>query len=244
MANPTIQQIVDYSRKTLPLAEAKLSDEYYYQSLPLCAIDAVFSIGVRYGATRNVVERFCRYARTERYRPHGSSFPEPKDQLSISQFLKCLDGKDPDVLAEEVFGNRQRTSARSGILKAKAVILFAKELHLAGIDCFQDLTEERIASLEPQIVKIPGQSSLISFGYFQMLAGDDSRIKPDRMIMRFLAEATGQSFERAGAITALQQATQILAQEYPTLTARGLDHEIWKYARDEDAEKSSKKGAA
>jgi hypothetical protein len=49
--------IAEYARKVLPLSSAKLSEEYFYQSLPLCIIDAVFSIGVKYDSTREVVIR-------------------------------------------------------------------------------------------------------------------------------------------------------------------------------------------
>ena len=42
----------------LPLAGARLSDEYYYDSLPQCVIDAVYSIGVNYKSTRNTVIRY------------------------------------------------------------------------------------------------------------------------------------------------------------------------------------------
>ena len=41
------------------LASAALSPSYYYDSLPYCIIDAVFSIGVRYTSTQNVVKSYC-----------------------------------------------------------------------------------------------------------------------------------------------------------------------------------------
>ena len=43
----------------LPLEGATLGREYYYNSLSLCVIDAVFSIGVRYESVRAVVRRYC-----------------------------------------------------------------------------------------------------------------------------------------------------------------------------------------
>lgn len=35
----------------------EVAEEYGYASLPLCVIDSVFSIGVRYEGVRNVIER-------------------------------------------------------------------------------------------------------------------------------------------------------------------------------------------
>jgi hypothetical protein len=42
--------IADYCRLKLDLANAHLSDEYRYRSLPLCVINAVFSINARYAS--------------------------------------------------------------------------------------------------------------------------------------------------------------------------------------------------
>lgn len=101
MTDQIIEQIVSYSMEHLPLEEARLSDEYYYQSLPLCAVDAVFSIGVRYGGVRKVVERFCNYAQIDRYRHHGSSFPKREEQMSTSQFLDNLSAQPTQELEEK-----------------------------------------------------------------------------------------------------------------------------------------------
>jgi len=58
--------VAAHAERVLPLATASLGDDYHYQSLPLCVIDAVFSIGVRYSGTRNVVARYC----THKPAPH------------------------------------------------------------------------------------------------------------------------------------------------------------------------------
>ena len=43
-----VSSVVDQATRVLSLEHARLGEEYFYQSLPLCVIDAVFSIGVRY----------------------------------------------------------------------------------------------------------------------------------------------------------------------------------------------------
>jgi len=48
-----------YCEEVLNLKNARLSDSYYYSSLPLCILDAVYSIGVRYTSTKNAVLRYC-----------------------------------------------------------------------------------------------------------------------------------------------------------------------------------------
>ncbi len=55
-----VDTITAYCRTKLDLTQAILTDQAYsYYSLPLCVIDAVFSIGVRYSSTEATVRRFC-----------------------------------------------------------------------------------------------------------------------------------------------------------------------------------------
>jgi hypothetical protein len=73
-----------------------------------------------------------------------------------------------------LFANRQRTSSRSGILKAEAVYLFAKALLAAGINKFSDLRDRgKLTDAEMRVKEIPGQGSGITFKYFLMLSGED-----------------------------------------------------------------------
>ncbi len=52
----TIDAISAYCRAHLDLTQAVLTDQAYsYYSLPLCVIDAVFSIGVRYSSTEAAI---------------------------------------------------------------------------------------------------------------------------------------------------------------------------------------------
>jgi hypothetical protein len=53
-----VKIITDFCIKNLDLENAKLGNEYFYQSLPLCVIDAVFSIGIKYQTTQAVVQRY------------------------------------------------------------------------------------------------------------------------------------------------------------------------------------------
>lgn len=50
----------------------EVAEEYGYASLPLCVIDSVFSIGVRYEGVRNVIERYCRRVRLPEQAPKGT----------------------------------------------------------------------------------------------------------------------------------------------------------------------------
>ena len=186
-----IEQLADYIIDT-GLKPLPLPKEFFYASLPLCVIDAVFSIGVTYTSTRNTVIRFA-----ERQGwALGPVRDRARGEKTLSDLLACFSGLSPEAAADQLFGNRQRTSTQSGILKAEAVQRFALALQEVGIEDFADLTEERLVAAESSVRQIPGQKSGISFDYFRMLAGDDDRIKPDRMVQRVIAEAIGTAPEQ------------------------------------------------
>ncbi len=68
MNEEEIKKLSEYCDRVLDLKNARLGDEYFYQSLPLCIIDAVFSIGVKYEGTRRTVIRYCDYFNLQRIR--------------------------------------------------------------------------------------------------------------------------------------------------------------------------------
>ena len=201
--------IIETGLKPLPLPE-----EFFYASLPLCVIDAVFSIGVTYTSTANTVARFCeRQGCTKSLAPDA---PRSTGERTISEFLALFDDLTPDQMADDLFGNRQRTSTRSGILKAEAVRQFATALKENGIEDFGDMTETLLTTVKKQVRNIPGQGSGISFDYFRMLAGNDNLTKPDRMVQRYIAKAINTKPERVTpefASSVLQSSITMLAEQ-------------------------------
>lgn len=219
-------------RENLELENARLSKSYYYASLPLCVVDSVFSIGVRYSSVVNTVERFCQFFEIERYREYGSDYPKKVKQITISDLNNQLKNFDSEYLANEVFVNRQRTSTRNGILKAQAVKEFLDILENYSVNYFQDLHKVlNRKDFETDIKLIKGQSSGITLSYFYMLAGDDSLIKPDRMIHRFIEDVIGENVDNQYAGELLKKSSDALKIEFEQITPRLLDHVIWSYQR-------------
>lgn len=225
-----IAALVDLCRAKLPLA-AGYSGDVPYHSLPLCVIDAVFSINARYEAAENAVKRFCEYfslpCRCE-------EIPPQAEQLSVADFVRLYDDYNPSEMAAEVYQNRQRTSTRNGILKADAVLRFSKVLQRFQVDYYQD-TQKIVgrSTFESAIAKIPGQGSGISTLYFYMRIGEQGYVKPDRMIERFISSAIHRTLSIEESADALIRAQRILVKQYPHLTPRGLDALIWTYQRGE-----------
>ena len=228
-----IDRLVAYIRRTLTDLNSPPSDAAYeYASAPLCVIDAVFSIGVRYESTERTVTDFCR--RYGWQRDGRGRTPEH----TITDFLRILQPLENrwEQMADAVFRNRQRTSTRSGILKAEATYRFAKTLRQFGIETFADVLKSGLRNdLREAIKTIPGQGSGLSYAYFLILAGNQDGVKPDRMVTRFVANALGvRSVAPELAEELVRKASTMLRPDFPALVPSSLDNKIWKYQRTQE----------
>ncbi len=223
--------VAEFCKKNLDLKNIQKPNEYGYSSLPLCVIDAVFSIGANYKSTKNTVDKFCKYFQVKQ--TSETHPPDVSEQLSIARFVEINVQYGVEGMAKDVYRNSQRTSTKNGILKAEAVAKFSETLMKFGADYLQDLGKILgKPEFESAIEQIPGQRSGLSLRYFYMLAGEESYVKPDRMVMRFIQSAIGRypSMDEAHEIVA--GACEMLAKENPALTSRLLDHQIWLYQRE------------
>ncbi len=227
-----VAALVHHCMNCLDLNSVELDRDYGYDDLPSCVIDAVFSMGVTYTSTRNTVARFHSFFDI----PQGEKSKNfsPDNRLSVREFLKFYDEYGVEGMTEQVYQNRQRTSTRNGILKSEAVLRFSEVLAQYGVEYLENVGKILgNPDFEQEIQMIPGQRSGISLRYFYMLAGSDDFIKPDRMIDRFVRQATGKSFTPDEATDLIRKSCSILAKTYPGLTPRTLDSEIWRYQRNQ-----------
>ncbi|MCA9911974.1 MAG: hypothetical protein KC496_01440, partial [Anaerolineae bacterium] len=214
-----VQKLADYCEEKLDLSEIRLGEEYGYPTLPLCIIDAIFSINANYTSTANTVKRFAAY------------FDETACS-TVQDFVNLHDQYSAEFLVDHVYKNRQRTSTKNGILKAEAVLEVAKVLLKNDVNILEDM--HRVASdraFQTDYKAIRGQASGVSLRYFYMLTGTEAEVKPDRMILRFIETALGRKVDVKESAKLLIAAANLLAEKYPGLNARNLDHTIWRYQR-------------
>ena len=224
-------KIICFLEENFDLNNMDIPDEYRYQSLPLCLIDAIFSIGVTYTSTANTVKKYCDKFQFKEIRD-GIDFPPISEQETITQFLESIREYGIDNFAENI--NKQRTSSKNGILKIEAVVEWAEILQKHNIETLQDFSEKLDISIEKQLLNVKGQGSGISLAYLKMLCGDSNTLKPDRHILRFLNYISGKIIDAKEAQKIVSNVVIELSQKYEDISVRAIDYKIWEYMKTKD----------
>jgi len=226
------QKFVKYCIDNLDLTQPD-SFENYFASVPICAINAIYSINTKYQAVLNVIENFCNFYGYENMNTKKGEIPKLTGQPKVSEVYQKLKKHSFNELSEKVFCNRQRTSTTNGILKAEAVMKFLKILKDFKIETFQDVPKILLdENFELKVKEIEGQKSGVSLKYFFMLTGSKDQIKPDRMIIGFIKDAIGKLYNGKQALELINfTVKELRKQGFSNLTARHLDNIIWNFQR-------------
>lgn len=213
----------------LALSQTEIKDMRYYSSVALCALDAVFSIRARYYAVVSpLVDRACSLLNIPRFYMCANRMPSEEGQITVSDFKSKLNCTDPNELAE-LLNNRQRTSTKSGILKADAFIRYLDVFTDLKVNTYQDVNR-KVDEINPRLRQIPGQN--VSVDYFFMLAGNTDDVKVDKRINSFVYDAIGRNVPPEQVKDLFRSAVQYYRKGcYPYLTVRMLDHTVWSWQR-------------
>jgi hypothetical protein len=231
-----VARLVSHIKATIDLVRAAKGPPSYWASLPLCIIDSVFSIRAKYPTVVRVVDRW-RLSQEPPWEGEIAHKPTSDSGPTVREFLDVIELRlARGITYAELFGNLQRTSSRSGILKAEATHLFAKALFDSGINTFTDARNRtKLDAAEMRVKEIRGQGSGITFKYLLMQAGEDNYVKADTHLRRFASDALHTDWKHllSGERTEelVKAACVELKSDYPELTPVGLDHAIWSYQR-------------
>ncbi|MFD4268184.1 hypothetical protein [Rhodococcus sp. NPDC058481] len=210
--------------------------ERRWVSATFCVLDAVHSIGAHYdNHVVPVVERVAAdFGIDSPAVP--MSVPESDDPMPLDAFLDRYPSTDALLATTK---NRQNTSTRGGIRKADATLRYAAILRDYGVQTIQDaravLTDlPRLDAVETALRAVPGEgSSGVRRGYLWMLIGDQQTVKPDRMVLRWLARH-GAAVTADTARTLLEDiARQLSATTGRQVSPWEVDHAVWRAARAE-----------
>lgn len=236
-AQQDAQTLLAYCRQELLAPDRWRRPTGYPNSLALCVLDAVWSLGANYDLhVTPILKRYRDYRRGEGHDPETDG---ASDLLGVYQRLGGPTG------FRQAVGNNQRAYPRSHApFKADTVHQAAEALHSQGINTAAQL-RDAVASAHGDLKRawraVPGlHSSLTGWRYLLLLAGIE-QVKPDRMILRFVAKALDVpaarlSEDRAATLLAA------VADAWP-VSVRLLDHSIWRYESGRtvsDAQESNK----
>ncbi|MEW1800344.1 MULTISPECIES: hypothetical protein [Streptomyces] len=192
----------------------------------LCVLDAVFSINADYDRhTAPTCHRYATWAGITSY------LPAPEEQ-PLSQFVTHVRAAGVEAFSEQVLRNRQRTRAHHAApRKTEAALQYAETLASHGVNTLADADAlladtDRLKPVEHALAGIPGHGSGARLSYLWMLVGADDRIKPDRMILRWLEDVLHRR-------VTTPEATRLITEAAAQLgcTPWELDHAIWKTQR-------------
>ncbi len=212
-----LDALLEHIARTLGAPKEWPEPDGYPDSLALCVLDAIWSIGVRYRGVQNVVAEYRALRRSAGADPNRDGAVELQDAIA------GVGG--PEAFADAVH-NRQLTSTHNGLLKAAAVDEACTALLSSGIATTADLRSAEGDSLESVNAAwrgVPGQGSGISWRYLLLLTGKQE-VKPDRMIVGFVEDALGRrptTDEAADAMTAAGTRLDV--------SLRALDHAAWRH---------------
>ena len=221
---PTIDQVRMLADTCEQFKDAQAPDGYP-NSLALCVVDSVQSTGVTYSSVEKVLGRYCDFRRDQAHDPYTDGAHE-----LVSTFDE-LGG--PAAWASRI-GNQNKTSTHAGAsLKAVAIHLAAQALVDRLVLTTQDLRDAaespvRLSEIRTSWLNVSGQRSGVTWHYVQMLAGIPG-VKPDRMIMRFVADSLQlprRQISSQFALEAVHSAAQAL-----NISPTDLDHGIWQWQR-------------
>lgn len=193
-----------------------------YAHLPLCVVDAIFSIRANDTSARHAVQR---YAGRFGVPDVGFEDRDGSTEIGLDQLVAALDGYDEDDLVD-LFCDNHRLAAR---LKAAAVPRAAATLVAAGIVRTGDLADPRrdpdgAAAQEATWREVPGCGATNWHTVLTSAGIPDAR--PRTPVQRWVEDAVGSEVapQRAGDL--LDELARELRIDRAT-----LDHTVARYQR-------------
>jgi hypothetical protein len=204
--------------------------EKRWTHLSLCVLDAVFSINTKYSRVVQVCYRYALHNSLP-----GPLLPVSESDMVIGTaqeqhldaFVQGVRMVGVERFAANVIGNRQRTSTWGGVLKAEAALSYAMFLVKHGVQTIGDVAtlldeDARLETVEADLATVRGHGSGARLSYLWMLAGDDQHVKPDRMVLRWIARRLRP--------VSVDEARELVVTAANRLgcTRWELDHAIWR----------------
>lgn len=219
------QRLTEVCRSLFEDESTWITADGYPDSLALSIIDSIYSTGSKYKAVINVVNAYRAYRKAQ----GGDA-----DRDGTSELLQTFKEAGGSAEWAELVNNRKPAHTKKNApLKAEVIRMAAERLE--GED-LQITTQDELRAayankesrkkLKDAWLGLPSQRSGVTYNYLLILAGFQS-VKPDRMVIRFVAKHTGLDAKKLTPMETAELITQV-AELYPTQPRR-LDHVIWRH---------------
>ncbi len=189
-------------------------EEYLYEHLSLCVVDAVFSINAKYESVKNIIKRI-----------------RMLDVLSsLLGFKAWTDGQSDSVLETKYF-NRSKIAQRLKVDILKDFVKILLKFKFYKKSDFINFINRQELENELKGIRGIGETTI---SYFFMLSGDENTIKPDRHVKKFIADGLNIPLNQVNedyARNILEKVLSHLKKENNLLSLRSLDHLIWNFQR-------------
>ena len=197
-------------------------------SLALCALNSAFSLQNTSAAVRNVLRRYREHRVNAGADPSTDSGPDLIEAMNAAGGAREFSTDVLETRAAFPKTGRMRSEAIYDALSALA------DLGVTTTQNLRDAADQSDAERAWCSVKGLGKQS---WAYLLMNAGEASRTKPDTMVRRFLARATGKPVDAVEATRLVTEAAAALDVE-----VRNLDRAIWLH-ESPDRSTESQEGA-
>lgn len=191
---------------------------YSYDSLPLCIIDCVYSLTVRYAVAQKAVNAYRFFLRMRNISEHDDSL------LEFMNYSRQYGEKAFNAMA--FYNNNNKLSGR---LKLNVCLDIADKLyHLLGINTLEDFRNySKKDLLEIVLHSIKGMGTA-GVNYLFMLTGDENRCKFDARLKEIILKVLGKNINDDECRHLLEETVNLLRNQYDGLTVRTLDYYLWE----------------
>ena len=225
MSRPAVElnQVIEAVRRSFPLRNLALPDEFFPAHLSVALIDAVFgSKGKHNDGTVPVSERYCRWVGIARTRANRWDKPSPEVQESLTNMIGRFDELGMHWIIGEVFRTKQLLPDAE-IARVEFVLRAARKLRHVGIEVLQDIQVRPCDQIERMLGDCAGFGEATT-RMFLMYAGNDDFVRGDDYVRQFVANALGRTEVSAAKAEGLVRRS---AYEL-VLSPRYLDDQIWR----------------
>ena len=225
MSRPAVElnQVIEAVRRSFPLRNLALPDEFFPAHLSVALIDAVFGSKEKHNdGTVPVSERYCRWVGIARTRANRWDKPSPEVQESLTNTIGRFDELGMHRMIGEVFRTKQLLPD-ANIARVEFVLRAARKLRHVGIEVLQDVQVRPCEQIERTLGDCAGFGEATT-RMFLMYASNDDFVRGDDYVRQFVANALGRTEVSAAKAEGLVRRS---AYEL-VLSPRYLDDQIWR----------------